>query len=39
MIQVQLDAPPPADTQLLIHLATPESIQTFPFKVENIPLP
>ncbi|HWF20378.1 MAG TPA: hypothetical protein VG754_13995 [Verrucomicrobiae bacterium] len=34
-----LDAPPPADTQLLIHLATPEATQTFPFKLENIPLP
>jgi len=39
MIQVQLNAAAPADTQLMIHLATPESIQTFPFKVENIPLP
>ncbi|MGN6554988.1 MAG: hypothetical protein ACTHLW_14870, partial [Verrucomicrobiota bacterium] len=34
-----LDAPPPADTQLMISLATPEATQTFPFKVENIPLP
>jgi hypothetical protein len=33
------DAPPPADTQLMIHLATPEAIQTVPFKLENIPLP
>jgi hypothetical protein len=33
------DAPPPADTQLRIYLATPEATQTFPFKVENIPLP
>ncbi|TAK90075.1 MAG: hypothetical protein EPO07_20600 [Verrucomicrobia bacterium] len=33
------DAAPPADTQLLIQLATPEATQSFPFKVENIPLP
>ena len=37
--QIEFNAPPPADTQLLIHLATPEALQTFPFKVENIPLP
>jgi hypothetical protein len=34
-----LDAPPPADTQLIIQLATPESLKSYPFKVENIPLP
>jgi hypothetical protein len=34
-----LDAPPPPDTQLVIQLATPESVKSFPFKVENIPLP
>ena len=33
------DAAPPADTQLLVQLATPEATQTLPFKVENIPLP
>ncbi|HZQ47812.1 MAG TPA: hypothetical protein VFC07_12410 [Verrucomicrobiae bacterium] len=33
------DAPPPADTQLMIHLATPEAIQSIPFKLENVPLP
>lgn len=33
------DAPPPADTQLMIYLATPEATQTFSFKVENVPLP
>lgn len=33
------DAPPPADTQLMIHLATPEAIQVVPFKLENVPLP
>jgi hypothetical protein len=31
--------PPPPDTQLIIYLATPESIQHVPFKIENIPLP
>jgi hypothetical protein len=31
--------PPPADTQLLVYLATPDSIQTVPFKIENVPLP
>jgi hypothetical protein len=35
----EFDAPPPADTQLLIHLATIGSIQLVPFKIENIPLP
>jgi len=34
-----MDAPPPADTQLVVQLATPESVRTYPFKVENIPLP
>jgi hypothetical protein len=37
--KVNLDAPIPADAQLLIKLVTPESIQTCPFKTENIPLP
>jgi len=31
--------PPPADTQLLVYLATPDAIQTVPFKIENVPLP
>ncbi len=31
--------PPPADAQLMIHVATPEAIQIIPFKLENIPLP
>ncbi len=30
---------PPDDTQLVIYLATPESIKVVPFKAENIPLP
>jgi len=34
-----LDATPPADTQLVVQLATPEAVKTYPFKVENIPLP
>jgi hypothetical protein len=33
------DAPPPSDTQLVIQLATPEAVKSYPFKVENIPLP
>jgi len=39
MRQIEFDAPPPPDTQLMVHLATPEALQTFPFKLENIPLP
>ncbi len=39
MRQIDLDGAPPPDSQLRIHLATPESIQTFPFKIENVPLP
>lgn len=37
--QTDLNAPPPADTQLVLHLATPEALQSFPFSIENIPLP
>jgi hypothetical protein len=37
--QIELNAPPPADAQLLIQLATPDSLKTVPFKLENIPLP
>jgi hypothetical protein len=37
--QVEFKSPPPVDTQLRIHLATPEAVQTFTFKVENVPLP
>jgi hypothetical protein len=37
--QIEFKSAPPADTQLLIHLATPEALQTFAFKVENVPLP
>ena len=33
------EATPPADTRLVIQLATPESLKTCPFQVENIPLP
>lgn len=36
---VGLDAQPPPDTQLVLQLATPEAVKSFPFKVENIPLP
>ncbi len=39
MRQFEFNAPLPADAQLIIHLATPESLKTLPFKIENIPLP
>lgn len=39
MHNLDLAAPAPPDTQLLIHLATPEATKSFPFKLENIPLP
>jgi hypothetical protein len=34
-----LDSPPPPDAQIKIQLATPESLKTYSFQVENIPLP
>jgi len=34
-----LDAPAPPDTQMIVELATPDSLKSYPFKVENIPLP
>jgi hypothetical protein len=37
--QTEFKSAPPPDTQLLIHLATPEALRTFAFRVENIPLP
>ena len=33
------DSPPPPDTQVKIQLATPESLKTYSFQVENIALP
>src|SRR5215471_4044722 len=36
---IEFKSSPPPDTQLLIHLATPDSLQTFAFKVDNVPLP
>ena len=33
------ESPPPPDTQLKIQLATPESLKTYSFQVENIALP
>ena len=33
------DTPPPADTQLSLQIATPESLKTYSFQVENIALP
>jgi hypothetical protein len=35
----EFSEPPPPDTQLLVYLATPEAIQSVPFKIENVPLP
>ncbi len=37
--QTELAAPPPVDTQLVIQLAVPEAVQTFPFEIHDIPLP
>jgi hypothetical protein len=37
--QIEFKSAPPPDAQLLIHLATPEALQTFAFKLENVPLP
>jgi hypothetical protein len=34
-----LVSPPPADTQLVIELAVPAALKSYPFTVENIPLP
>lgn len=34
-----LVAPPPPDAQLVIQLATPESLKSYPFEIQNIPLP
>lgn len=39
MHNIGLVSPAPADAQLLVHLATPEATQSFPFKLENVPLP
>jgi len=34
-----LDAPPPPDTQMIVELATPDSLKSYSFKIEDIPLP
>lgn len=34
-----LGQPPPANAQLVVHLATPHALTTYPFKLENIALP
>jgi len=39
MRQIEFKSAPPPDAELRIHLATPEALQTFAFKLENIPLP
>ena len=37
--QTQLAGPPPADTQLVVQLAVPDAVKTFPFEIHDIPLP
>jgi hypothetical protein len=37
--QTDLAGPPPPDTQLVVQLAVPEAVKTFPFEVHDIPLP
>jgi hypothetical protein len=34
-----LKTPPPAGAQLVIRVATPGAVKTYPFKLENVPLP
>jgi hypothetical protein len=34
-----LSQPPPPDAQLLVHLASPRALASYPFKLENIALP
>jgi hypothetical protein len=34
-----LNQPPPSDAQLVVHLAIPRTLATYPFKLENIALP
>jgi hypothetical protein len=31
--------PPPADARLVVYVATPDAIRSYPFALENIPLP
>lgn len=37
--QTDLAGPPPPDTQLVVQLAVPGAVKTFPFEVHDIPLP
>jgi hypothetical protein len=37
--QTNLNAPPPADTQLMIKLAVPEAVKVLPFELKDIALP
>jgi hypothetical protein len=37
--EVGFEGVPPTDSQLVVWLATPESIKTCPFEFHNIPLP
>ena len=39
MIQVNLLRPPPPNAQLVIYLATPDTVRVVPFRIEDIPLP
>ncbi len=36
---IYLDGPLPADAQLTLHLAAADALKTYPFKLENVPLP
>jgi hypothetical protein len=37
--KIYVATPAPPDTQVRLFLATPEAVKTYPFKLENIPLP
>jgi hypothetical protein len=37
--QINLRTPPPADAQVVVYLATPHSVKSYPFELQNIPLP
>jgi hypothetical protein len=37
--QINLKSPPPDDMQVVVFLATPESVSVYPFEIQNIPLP
>lgn len=37
--QIRLAAPAPADAQLQVYLATEGAVRSYPFQIENVPLP